>query len=135
MKKLGLCCLALAGVMSFSGCSCFKNGEYTFHSVEVKDGDETKTYTCEKDEKRDTAGNLACVAVVALPKKVVLDGDKLTIEIEVFGESKSQEYEAKIEDKKLLIKDSNSDNWAEFAEFKGGKLIFGEEGYTVIYKK
>ena len=133
MKKLGLSALALAGVMAFSGCSCGKDGEYVFHSVEVKDGDETKTYTCEDGEERSTAGNLACVAAKALPTKYELSDEKVTITSSGFGTSVSKEYEAKIEDKVLSYK--VGENWVKVGEIKSGKIIVGDGDYTYIYKK
>lgn len=133
MKKLGLCTIALAGVMAFTGCSCFKNGEYAFHSVEVKDGDETKTYTCEKGEERITAGDVACSAAALLPIKYNLDGDKLTITTKGLTGNISKEYDAKIEDKKLYYK--LGDNWVEVGQVKGRKILVGNDDYTVIYKK
>ncbi len=134
MKKLGLSALALAGVVAFTGCSCVRNGEYTFDTVEVKEGEETKTYTCEKGEERSTAGNVACAAISAMPTKIVLDGDKVKFETTAFGTSVSKEYEAKVEKKKLYSKNPKGE-WEEIGEFKGKKLIFGEEDFTVIYKK
>ena len=133
MKKLGLSALALAGVMAFAGCSCGKNGEYVFHSVEVKDGDETKSYTCEKGEERSTAGDVACLAVAAYAVKYKLEDEKVTITNKVGSVEVATDYDAKVEEKKLYYK--VGEKWLEIGELQGGKLSVGGEDFTVIYKK
>ena len=61
MKKI-LSLLLIFGALVVSGCSCAQRGEYEFHSIRVKVGDEEKVYACSDADKLNPLVAQTCLA-------------------------------------------------------------------------
>ena len=141
MKKiLGLSALALAGVMATTGCSLSQKGVYKFDSIEFTEGEETKKFTCTEEEVED---NFALTFACAMYKSIELelkDGGKATIGFDVDDEESifadnEQEMLYKIEDGKFYVRETEEDEWEEYASYKKGTITIEEEGTKIIFKK
>ena len=131
MKKLlSLTSVALLGVVALPGCSCGKNGTYSFSHVEYKVGDETETTNCEDTTNLGLTVKTAC----AMGKGIgtfVIDGNKM------YPEGKEDEAAfVKIEDGKIMISETEDGEYEESGfTYKSGKIIMSEDDISIVWKK
>ncbi|MBR3891764.1 MAG: hypothetical protein IKJ30_06850 [Bacilli bacterium] len=135
MKKLlSLTSVALLGVVALTGCSCGKNGTYSFSHVEYKVGDKTETTNCEDITNLDLVDDGAVIAACGMGKalgKFVIDGNKMYPE----GEEDDAAF-IKIEDGKIMASETEDGEYRETGfTYKSGKIIMGEDDVSIVWKK
>lgn len=131
MKKLlSLTSVALLGVVALTGCSCGKNGTYSFSHVEYKVGDKTETTNCEDTTNLGLTVKAAC----AMGKSMgtfVIDGNKMYPE----GEEDDAAF-VKIEDGKIMLSQTEDGEYKESGfTYKSGKIIMSEDDISIVWKK
>ena len=131
MKKiLSLSSLLLLGAITLTGCSCFKDGTYSFSHVEYTIDGKTHTTDCENTENLGLMVKAAC-AVGKLSEGFTIDGNKM---YSVGNEDDS--VFIKIEDGKLLTSDKEDGEYKHTGTlYKNGKVYVGSDGIYTVFAK
>lgn len=130
MKKL-ISLLSLIGVLVVSGCSCSKTGEYEFESITLKVGETEKTYKCNDLDERSPDVMDLCNDYDDIDLILTKNG-KLITQIE--DDEVSQDF-YKIEDGKLYVRKTESDEYKEFGKYKRGRITIEKNGVKIVFKK
>ena len=133
MKKI-LSLLLIFGALVVSGCSCAQRGEYEFHSIRVKVGEEEKVYACSDADKLNPLVAQTCLAYDDTEIKLAKDDKILTLVEDV----KVSEAWYKIEDGKLYVSQADSkkeDSYEKVGTYKKGVITLEIGEMKVIFKK
>lgn len=132
MKKIGLLLIMLIGFVAFAGgCSCNKE-VYKFSSVTLS-GIEEKTYTCNKDDKKDSSVKAMCENFEEL--SITLKGeDKMIVDFPMYNMNEVEE-EYKIEEGYIYLKENGEWMNIPFAKYNGDSIVLTMTGVTVTLKK
>ena len=130
MKKLlGLTSVALLGVLTLTGCSCGKNGEYTFSHFEYEEDGKTKKTDCSSTEGLPTQVKVVCALKPSEDDVLlVIDGNKMT---DKAGENVIY---FKIEDDKIMVSETEDGNYTDSGMvYKNGAIKLVSRGVTWVY--
>lgn len=139
MKKL-LSLIAMVGVLGVAGCSKSAEGTYEFDSIKMMVGEEEKKFTCTETEIEENPQlEFACPMFKTTTIELKKNGKAVTAMTGEEGdEGYSQESFYKIEDGKLLVRETEEEEWEEAGTYKDGKIVMGdaaEDGFAVVFKK
>lgn len=120
------------GFTSFAaGCSCNKE-VYKFSSVTLS-GLEEKTYTCSKDDKKDSTVKTMCENFEDF--SITLKGeDKMIVDFPLYNMNEVEE-EYKIENGYIYLKENGKWMDIAFAKYNGNTIILTMTGVTVTLEK
>ena len=130
MKKLlSLTSLALLGTIALTGCSCGKNGEYTFSHLEYEEDGKTKKTDCSSTEGLPNQVKVVCALVPDESEVLlVIDGNKIT------SENGKNSLFFKIEDQKIRVSATEDGNYTDSGMvYKKGAIRLVSRGVTWVY--
>lgn len=120
------------GFTSFAaGCSCNKE-VYKFSSVTLS-GLEEKTYTCSKDDKKDSSIKSMCENFDNL-SITLKNENKMIVDFPVYNMNEVEE-EYKIENGYIYLKEEGEWMDIPFAKYNGESIILTMTGVTITLKK
>jgi len=133
MKKI-LSLLVIFGALVVSGCACTQRGEYEFHSIKVKVGEEEKVFACSDADELNPAVSQICLAYDDTEIKLTKDDKMVTLVEDV----KMSEAWYKIEDGVLYVSQADSkkeDTYEKIGTYKKGVITLEIGEVKVIFKK
>ena len=122
--------LLLFAFVVVSGCSCNKD-IYKFDSIVMSNGNETKTYTCSDDDKKDANVKSMCDNLEGITIEFK-DDENLIINYPAYN-MENEEERYKIEDGYLYMEDGNE--WMKFAKYSDKQIELEIGLAKVILKK
>lgn len=124
--------LVLSFLLAINGCSCTKRaGEYKFHSLIYTLTGEEQIFSCSEEDKTDAIIKTLCSSYQSMSVELTKDGELLS---KVDGEIKYRVW-YKVEDNKLLVKNSENEEYHEEGKYENGTITMTVMGAKVVYKK
>ena len=131
MKKLlSLTSVALLGVVALTGCSCGKNGEYTFSHFEYEVDGKTKKTDCKSTEGLPTQVKVVCsLKPNDTDIEYVIDGNLLT------DKDSGITYFFKVEDKKIMVALTEDGTYSDILglTYENSSIKLVSRGVTWVY--